>query len=366
MKTYRITEKEIEGMKPVAVGYKMFNNDFTTAHGDYDYKDENGSVVGTIHKVDGDIEECRWGLHFSKLPHDCFNFYSPVQWNKFAKVEAYGKLIEGDKKCVASILKIVGVYTFDEFVRLCQDELQKAANAKIEGGNYISGGNDIRGGNGICGGNDIRGGNAISGGNGICGGNAISGGNDIRGGNGICGGNGIRGGNAISGGNGICGGNAISGGNDIRGGNGICGGNYIRGGNAISGGNDIRGGNGICGGNYIRGGNGIWGSRNCEGVSRCIFCYGIEGGRLLAFNKPITEERFEEIKERLNSFDWYPVFNNAYQLKGDLEWYETNIPAIVSVDNKTAWSFMPQEMIEYIQNLPEYDEEIFDQIIGEL
>ena len=329
MKTYRITEKEIEGMKPVAVGYKMFNNDFTTAHGDYDYKDENGSVVGTIHKVDGDIEECRWGLHFSKLPHDCFNFYSPVQWNKFAKVEAYGKLIEGDKKCVASILKIVGVYTFDEFVRLCQDELQKAANAKIEGGNYISGGNDIRGGNGICGGNDIRGGNAISGGNGICGGNAISGGNDIRGGNGICGGNGIRGGNAISGGN------------------------------------DIRGGNGICGGNYIRGGNGIWGSRNCEGVSRCIFCYGIEGGRLLAFNKPITEERFEEIKERLNSFDWYPVFNNAYQLKGDLEWYETNIPAIVSVDNKTAWSFMPQEMIEYIQNLPEYDEEIFDQIIGE-
>ncbi len=275
MKTYRITEKEIEGMKPVAVGYKMFNNDFTTAHGDYDYKDENGNVVGTIHKVDGEISECEWGLHFSKLPHDCFNFYMPVQWNKFAKVEAYGEFIEGDKKCVASILKIVEVYTFNEFVRLCQDELQKAANAKIEGGNYI------RGGNGICGGNDIR------------------------------------------------------------------------------------GGNGIRGGNYIRGGNDIWFSRKCEGVSRCIFCYGIEGGRLLAFNKPITEERFEEIKERLNSFEWYPVFNNAYQLKDDLEWYETNIPAIVSVDNKTAWSFMPQEMREWIQNLPEYDEEIFDQIIGE-
>ena len=27
MRTYRITEKEIEGMKPVATGYKIFPND---------------------------------------------------------------------------------------------------------------------------------------------------------------------------------------------------------------------------------------------------------------------------------------------------------------------------------------------------
>lgn len=251
MKTYRITEKDIAGMQSVAVGYKMFNNDFTSAHGDYDYKDENGNVVGTIHKVDGDISECKWGLHFSRLPHECFNSYASVQWNKFAKVEAYGELVEGDKKCVTNILKIVETYTFDEFIRLCQDELQKAANAKIEGGSDITGGSTV-----------------------------------------------------------------------------------------------------YC-------------SRKCEGVSRCIFCCGISGGRLMAFNKPITEERFEEIKERIVEFDWWPVFNNAYLLKGNLEWYETNIPAIVSVDNKTAWSFMPQEMKEYIQSLPEYDEEIFKQIIGD-
>ena len=86
MKTYRITEQEIAGLKPVAVGYKMFKNDWTTKHGGYDYKDGNGNVLNTIHKVDGDIKECNWGLHFSLLPHECFNFYEPVQWNKFAEI----------------------------------------------------------------------------------------------------------------------------------------------------------------------------------------------------------------------------------------------------------------------------------------
>lgn len=34
MRTYRITEKEIEGMNPVATGYKIFPNDFVAkGHG---------------------------------------------------------------------------------------------------------------------------------------------------------------------------------------------------------------------------------------------------------------------------------------------------------------------------------------------
>ena len=153
MNTYRISEKEIKDMQPVAVGYKMFNNGFTTKHGDYDYKDENGNVVGTIHKVDGEISECNRGLHFSKLPHECFSFYEPLQWNKFAKVEAYGELIEGDKKCVTSILKIVEVYSFDEFIDLCKEELQKVNTV---GGYDIHGGSGIRGGGGIHGGYPLR------------------------------------------------------------------------------------------------------------------------------------------------------------------------------------------------------------------
>ena len=86
----------------------------------------------------------------------------------------------------------------------------------------------------------------------------------------------------------------------------------------------------------------------------------------MAFNKKITEDRFNEIFNKLNQFNWYPKFNNAYDLKGNLEWYETNIPAIVKVDNKTAWSFMPKEMLEYIKSLPEYDEKIFNKITGDI
>lgn len=249
MKTYRITEKDIEGMKPVAVGYKIFNHDFTS--GSYDYKDANGNVVGTIHKVEGDIEECRWGLHFSLKPQDCFNFYECVQWNRFAKVEAYDQLVEGDSKCVTNILKIVQTYSFGEFIRLIQEDLQNVSN----GVNWS---------------------------------------------------NGVNGSNGVSGSYGIV---------------------------------------------------------KSEGISRSIFCYAVSG-KLMAFNKPITEERFNKLIGTIKDFRWSPSFNNAEQLKGHLEWYETNIPAIVAVDNATAWSFMPAEMKAYIESLPEYDEEIFKLVTG--
>ena len=84
----------------------------------------------------------------------------------------------------------------------------------------------------------------------------------------------------------------------------------------------------------------------------------------MLFNKKTTENRFIEIFNKLISFGWYPKFTNAYDLKGNLEWYETNIPNIVKVDNKTAWSFMPKEMLEYIKSLPEFDKEVFDKVTG--
>jgi hypothetical protein len=49
-------------------------------------------------------------------------------------------------------------------------------------------------------------------------------------------------------------------------------------------------------------------------------------------------------------------------LKGKLKWHETNIPAIEKIENKTAYSFMPQDMVDYIRSLPEFNEKIFDKI----
>ena len=196
--TRRVNEDFIKNMQVVATGYKIFNNDWTCNN--YKYGDDY-NVVGSIHYCDGDIELCENGLHFCENPIDCIEYYAPVQWNKFAKINAYGINAYGEvkkegNKSAAKIIKITDIYTFDEFIDLCREN-----GNGIRGGNDICGGNNIRGGNGISGGNDIRGGNDIYGGNDIRGGNGISGGNDIRGGNGICGGNIIRGGNDICGGN---------------------------------------------------------------------------------------------------------------------------------------------------------------------
>ena len=75
MNTYRINKEDLENKKVLAEGYKIFYQGFKTKHGNYCYADENGNVVGTFHKVDGKIEECNWGLHFSENPFDCFSFY---------------------------------------------------------------------------------------------------------------------------------------------------------------------------------------------------------------------------------------------------------------------------------------------------
>ena len=86
----------------------------------------------------------------------------------------------------------------------------------------------------------------------------------------------------------------------------------------------------------------------------------------MIFNKKVSEDRFNEVYNYIISFNWFPKFNNAEELNGNLEWYETNIPAIVSVDNKTAWSFMPENMKEYIQSLPEFNEKLFNKITGDI
>lgn len=48
MKTYRISKEEIKGLPVLAVGYKIFKNDWTSKNG-YDYKDE----AGNEHKKNG-------------------------------------------------------------------------------------------------------------------------------------------------------------------------------------------------------------------------------------------------------------------------------------------------------------------------
>ena len=348
MKTFRITENEIKDMKPVAVGYKIFRNDWTAKSNGYDYKDENGNVLNTIHKVDGDINECSWGLHFSLKPQDCFNFYESVQWNKFAKVEAYDQLLIGEEKCVTNILKIVEIYTFDEFINLIQKDLQNNKPNGVSYSNSVSVSKGVSESNGVNGSNGVYWSNGVNGSYGVYWSNGVNGSYGVYGSNGVDRSFGVDASDGVNWSNGVSSSYGVSESNGVNGSNGVYWSSSVYGSNGVS---------------WSEGVNNSYGISKCEGISKSIFCYK-KSGKLMAFNKRITEERFNEIYAELNSFGWYPKFNNAEQLKGDLEWYETNIPAIVSVNNKTEWSSMPKKMLKYIKSLPEYDEKIFNKITG--
>lgn len=114
----------------------------------------------------------------------------------------------------------------------------------------------------------------------------------------------------------------------------------------------------------IFGGYNLFGCRDCEGVSCCIFCYHTTG-KLKLFNKDIPIGRFEKVMYDLISYGWYPKFTNAYELKGEKDWQEVYAPGIIGVSAKEAWKDIPPKMKEYIQSLPEYDEEIFRKITEE-
>ena len=372
MKTFRITENEIKDMKPVAVGYKIFRNDWTAKSNGYDYKDENGNVLNTIHKVDSDIKQCDWGLHFSERPLDCFKFYESVLWNKFAKVEAYDQLLIGEEKCVTNILKIVEIYTFDEFINLIREDLQHHASYGVYGSNGVSSSKGVIVSDGVI----YSGGVSCS--KGVSDSFGVSGTIGVHGSKGVTVSNGVNGSNGVNSSYGVNRSNGVNLSNGVNVSYGVNRSNSVYSSYSVNSSNGVDWSYGVDWSNGVGWSNGVnwsygvsesngvnksYGILECEGISRAIFCYK-KSGKLMAFNKRITEKRFDEIFAELNSFGWYPKFNNAEQLKGKLEWHETNIPAIESVDNKTAWSSMPKKMLKYIKSLPEYDEKIFNKITG--
>ena len=103
----------------------------------------------------------------------------------------------------------------------------------------------------------------------------------------------------------------------------------------------------------------------CDGISRCIFCCGVSG-KLMIFNKPVTEERFEEVWCALGY--WYPDFTNAKALKEKHggAWEALPAPRISGRSAKEAYAEMPETLRAYIKAMPEYDEELFRAITEEV
>ena len=93
METIEIQRKELNGAKPLCYGYKAVKWDGGTKQR-FRYGETGEKLEGKIFRVDGDINACSWGLHFSKDPANVFNFYEPLGYNRYFKVAAYENIVD--------------------------------------------------------------------------------------------------------------------------------------------------------------------------------------------------------------------------------------------------------------------------------
>jgi len=181
---------------------------------------------------------------------------------------------------------------------------------------------------------------------------------------GINGSRGINGSNGINGSRGINGSNGINGSFGINRSDGINGSFGINGSDGINGSCGINGSNGINGSFGINGSCGINGS---NGINNSFFVNDVKRSPIL-FNKASSEERIEEVRERLYNLwnGWRPTFHNikSLYLKHGSEWLKTPVEKAEELTIKEAWDGMPEKSIEYLKSIPEFDAEIFLKITG--
>lgn len=117
-----------------------------------------------------------------------------------------------------------------------------------------------------------------------------------------------------------------------------------------------------------------YGVNNSDGVYSEIFCAN-KKRRYKIFGGVVDPDRFNKVKTELSrKLDgWFPKFNNAFELylKNGSDWSKVDASRITSKnsgnnleDRKSAWKDMPQEAIDYILSLPEFDSEIFKEVTG--
>ena len=97
--------------------YKVFNPNWTCM--DYDFKDEKGNVIGTTHKIDGEIILCKHGFHYCPKLVNCFNYYDFDINNKVAEIEIIGEFKAGvNVKEVTNEFKIIREISWQETLSL--------------------------------------------------------------------------------------------------------------------------------------------------------------------------------------------------------------------------------------------------------
>ena len=129
MKTYEITKEKLNGAKPLCYGYKAVKWDGGTQQ-TFRYGEVGENIVGKVFRVDGNIRECNWGLHFSKDPANVFNFYEPLGYNRYFKVAAYEAAQDASDgaKTVAQCIEFIEEYDLMQYVDIIKRFDRTAVN----------------------------------------------------------------------------------------------------------------------------------------------------------------------------------------------------------------------------------------------
>jgi len=90
----------------------------------------------------------------------------------------------------------------------------------------------------------------------------------------------------------------------------------------------------------------VYSSYNVDSSRSVIFCYDIRGKELYAFNKQVTVSRYYEIRDA-----WYVIQGNFKLDQVNNSWED-------------AWKELPQQAWIELSKLPEFDQEVVEDIIG--
>lgn len=135
---------------------------------------------------------------------------------------------------------------------------------------------------------------------------------------------------------------------------------------------DVNGSRGV---NHSRAVTGSFGILNCVKVSNALFLANrTNTNAWTIFGKEVSERDWKSIRFTLHEKlgDWYPIFNNihALYLKSGSNWDhvhyedEKGISKLKELSKEEAWAGMPQEAIDFVRSLPQFDADMFYEITG--
>ncbi|MFV7791279.1 hypothetical protein ACNO6Z_10560, partial [Aliarcobacter lanthieri] len=116
------------------IGFKGFDKDLKCR--DFQYE------IGRTFEEDVEPKCCNKGLHFCEMPLDVLNYYdySPANGNRFAKVEALGKIDKSKDKVATNKLRIDSELSFRDLFKwhfkLVFEKVESSNTKSSTTGNY--------------------------------------------------------------------------------------------------------------------------------------------------------------------------------------------------------------------------------------